>query len=178
MRNIISSDSVLWYILSPQLRKMSLFQKVIFICEVCFSENSIHTSLISSRNNHIKWLEPNSFGRLRIRYVYNSGRTISHYIYDIISDIQNLHYNSRNAVYITMCTFPISYKYISHWKCVICFFSDFTPVELTYEETQDNIDMPNTRCHIYKEFGCFTYSPRSKITRSELLVWLVTRNGS
>ena len=150
MKDIISSDSVLWYILPPQLRKMSLFQKVIFRCEVCFSEDSIHTSLISSRNNHLKWLEPNSFGSLRIRYVVNSGRPFSHYIYDIMPDIKNLHQKSRNDVYITMCPFPIPYKYIPHCKCVICCFSNFTPVGLTYEETQDNSDMPNTKCHIYK----------------------------
>ena len=58
---------------------------------------------------------------------------------------------SIHAAYSKMCPLNIKDKYISHWKCIIFYCSNFPPVKKPYEETQDNIDMPNIKYHIYKE---------------------------
>ena len=55
---IIISDDVFHYIITPQLRNMSLPQKVMYAFEVCIYTNIIYASLIYCRQKHFKWLDP------------------------------------------------------------------------------------------------------------------------
>ena len=52
--NIIISDSTLYSMLPPQLKKMSVRYKVMCGCECCISDKSIHSSLLYWRHRYLK----------------------------------------------------------------------------------------------------------------------------
>ena len=54
--NIIISDSTVRSLLPPQLKQMSASYKIICGCECCISAKSIHSSLLSWRDRHLKKL--------------------------------------------------------------------------------------------------------------------------
>ena len=51
---IIISDSTLRSLLPPQLKQMSVSYKIMCGCECCISAKSIHSSLLSWRDRHLK----------------------------------------------------------------------------------------------------------------------------
>ena len=54
--------------------------------QIFISENIMHASLISFRNNNLKQLYPNSSGSPRLRPVENCGEIYSWYIYEVMTD--------------------------------------------------------------------------------------------
>ena len=82
--------------------------------------------------------------------VDNRGTRYYQYRYEVIIDGKILKKNPRRAEYSTRCTFTIQDKDILHCKCAIFCCSIFTPVNILYKETQDNIEIPNIKYHIYK----------------------------
>ena len=103
----------------------------------------MHAYLIYSINKQLKHLEPNHSGHTRLMPVENHSTIFSQYRYEVMTDGKILH---KKAIYYsctTMCPFNIHDKDIIHWKFVLHFFLNCTTDKISYEETQDNIDMPN-----------------------------------
>ena len=96
-------------------------------------------------------------GRLvctRIRSVDNHDTIFSQYRYEVIPGENFINEKKRDASYDTMRLFAVKDQDIKHWKCVIFCLFNFITYMITYEEIQDNIDMPKIQHHIYKEVCC------------------------
>ena len=137
--NIIINYSILRNILPPQLKKMTAQYKIMRIFECWLYTKSVHSSLLTWRNNcmkHIKYRSRNAQNR---RYGEISSPILETYMNAMQNHGSHLYNTSVNMSLATMC--PCNYKYhkLLHCKCVLyccdkCQFI-FQPREDTYKNT-------------------------------------------
>ena len=127
----------------PQLKQISAQYKVIFGCECCIYDKSIHASLLSWRDRYLEELKyqiQNSQNR-RSYEKENSVMPHRRHIYDKASDMAQA----------TMCVYPMYDYAMPHWKCVLRCCADcpcmYLPDQETYYQYLDTTH--SIRFHIY-----------------------------
>ena len=113
----------------------------------------MNASLIVWRNKNSKISDLNYSGCTRLTYIDNREMRLSYNMDEFMLDGSILHQKSINSEHNTLCPCPIQDKDIPHGKYVIHCFLSLPPAKISYENNQDNIDIPNIKYHIYKGFG-------------------------
>ena len=132
--NIIMSDSIIWSILPPQLKKMSAWYRVMGSCECCISAKSIHSSLISWPDCYFRKLNNLSHYSQNRRSGKNSNRLFETYKNSIMPYGHHIYATAVYMEMATMFTYPQSHHVLPHCKCVLRCCYNFSFIDLPYQE--------------------------------------------
>ena len=136
---IIISDSTLRSLLPPKLKQMSARYKIMCGCEFFIPAKSIHSSLLSWCDRHLKKLKD----QIQNAQSSSSGEK-AHHIYTTYKNTvmphgSHIYAKSSDISNATICTYPQSEHALPHWKCVLRCCAEFPCINIPDQETTKNM---------------------------------------
>ena len=127
-------------LLPPQLKQMSARYKIMCGCECWISAKSIHSSLISWRDRHLKKLKYQS----QNAQIRRSGEK-AHHIYTTYKNTLMPHWShiyakASDMANATMCTYPQSDQALPHRKRVLQFCAKYSCINIPDQETDKSMN--------------------------------------
>ena len=123
---------------SPQLNKMSTWYRVMYCCKCCISSKSMHSYLLSWRDNYPKHLKH----QIHNDHSRSSGKMDSHifetYKNSVMLNGHHIDQTSSGMDMNTMCVYPFSQHVVPHWKCVLICCEIFPHIYIPSQEPDKN----------------------------------------
>ena len=116
---IIVSDTALHYMMPPQVRKFSNKHKIMCGCEVCITDNSVHTSLLAWRIQVATKLQKQAENAGNCRSAGALQQRFQSYRDQIMVNGEHKYPKARQAAYAMMCPCPNTEDNLPNWKCVL-----------------------------------------------------------